>query len=399
MSWNRLFLLSLILAFFISGLAVTAVPAQEPVCTDVWVAEPPPSGSIQRVCTGDTGGSTPPPGGCTPGTTAWTTRFVQDPLHPENCYVLEQLVDVCTGEVLQEMHTAYDICPGSPAESENPCEVFEATGGGFSCQSEWMVAASVSFPETFLDARPYPVTLVRWPTGIRNGGQPSASGSGTLDYISYGGGEAGDPRVGDWRDVSLTLTLNPAGPMNVTLPNVGTLTLLAVDDTSAPFLFQWEVPSHPEVGGSRLAGEVAGLEQLPADLPLFTGSAQSPYRLFWHLSYQRYSKECKKGPDGDGNYKCKTKSKLDENDGHWEYEWKDKSDGSEIAPTDVEDLPAGIAADLNNDGVPDAYWNSNVTIRRMDDDNRIDSPWAASWNWGGAVYWAVREGQGQIGWP
>jgi hypothetical protein len=36
----------------------------------------------------------------------------------------------------------------------------------------------------------------------------------------------------------------------------------------------------------------------------------------------------------------------------------------------------------------------------MDEANQVDNPaWAASWNWGGAVYWAVREGQGQIGWP
>jgi hypothetical protein len=31
---------------------------------------------------------------------------------------------------------------------------------------------------------------------------------------------------------------------------------------------------------------------------------------------------------------------------------------------------------------------------------RIDNvQWQAAWSWGGAIYWAVREGQGQIGWP
>ena len=66
----------------------------------------------------------------------------------------------------------------------------------------------------------------------------------------------------------------------------------------------------------------------------------------------------------------------------------------------VEDLPPELAADLNGDGIADVYWNRNLTVRRMDPAGRVDNPvWAASWNWGGAVYWGVREGQGQIGWP
>jgi hypothetical protein len=41
-----------------------------------------------------------------------------------------------------------------------------------------------------------------------------------------------------------------------------------------------------------------------------------------------------------------------------------------------------------------------LTLRRMDDNNRVDNPqYQRSWNWGGIIYWAVREGQGQIGWP
>jgi hypothetical protein len=36
----------------------------------------------------------------------------------------------------------------------------------------------------------------------------------------------------------------------------------------------------------------------------------------------------------------------------------------------------------------------------MDEAGQVDNPaWAAAWNWGGAVFWAVREGQGQIGRP
>ena len=55
---------------------------------------------------------------------------------------------------------------------------------------------------------------------------------------------------------------------------------------------------------------------------------------------------------------------------------------------------------VNGDGAPDAYWDNNLTLRRMDDNNRADNPrYARSWNWGGLIYWAVREGQGQIGWP
>ena len=90
-----------------------------------------------------------------------------------------------------------------------------------------------------------------------------------------------------------------------------------------------------------------------------------------------------------------------EDDGHWEhyYEWEPRSMGGEIHPSQVEGLPSSLAADLNNDGVPDAYWDNNLTIRRMDDSNFITGPWAASWNWGGVIYWGVREGQGQIGWP
>ncbi|MDP2976909.1 MAG: DoxX family protein [Anaerolineales bacterium] len=43
---------------------------------------------------------------------------------------------------------------------------------------------------------------------------------------------------------------------------------------------------------------------------------------------------------------------------------------------------------------------SNSKINRMDDNNRVDnSAYRRSWNWGGVIYWAVREGQEQIGWP
>ena len=54
-----------------------------------------------------------------------------------------------------------------------------------------------------------------------------------------------------------------------------------------------------------------------------------------------------------------------------------------------------LMADINNDGTPDAYWDNNLTLRRMDDNNRVDNPrYQRSWNWGGIIYWAVREGTG-----
>jgi len=66
----------------------------------------------------------------------------------------------------------------------------------------------------------------------------------------------------------------------------------------------------------------------------------------------------------------------------------------------VQGLPPSLAADLDGNGVPDAYWNSNLTLRRMDDYDRVGTPlWGRSWNWGGTIYWGVREGQAQIGWP
>jgi hypothetical protein len=71
-----------------------------------------------------------------------------------------------------------------------------------------------------------------------------------------------------------------------------------------------------------------------------------------------------------------------------------------VQPAMVQGLPPHLAADLDQDGIADAYWNSNLTIRRMDETGRVDNPqWAASWNWGGSVYWAVREAQALIGSP
>ncbi len=264
--------------------------------------------------------------------------------------------------------------------------------------TEWNVRARVTFPQIYLDVRPYPATLVRWPTAIRNGGMPESSGSGGKDYISHGGSES-SPRQGDWKDLRLVLTLKPAGPMFVTLPKVGDLMLSDQGATGSPTFIQWEVPSHPAVGGGPLAGSIPGLDELPKDIPVFIGKGHGPYKLFWELRYYAYEaiKDCVAGPNGSGNYNCGNGTGHKETVG---YEWKRHSSGGEIPPSEVKDLPAGLMADLNGDGKPDAYWDNNLTLRRMNGNNRVDDPkYQRSWNWGGIIYWAVREGQGQIGWP
>ena len=101
-----------------------------------------------------------------------------------------------------------------------------------------------------------------------------------------------------------------------------------------------------------------------------------------------------------GGFNCRTTNQAEFDDGHWEYGWEDEGMGGEITPDMIAGLPAGMAADLDGDGTFDANWNRKITIRRMDNNNGVSSgTWGGSWSWGGAVYWAVREGQGHIGWP
>ena len=394
-----------VLALFVLGLFVPSIHAS--------ADDPPrcvfnPDGSI--TCTvgggGDDGGvgggePTPPPVACTPGATI--DQIVYSPYDPAGtgqCSIWQRTVVACTGEVIFGSFVGYGECP-QPAEPppQHPCDSFSVTAGGITCTAidGWQVQATVRFPETYLDVRPYPATLVRWPTAIRNGGLPGASGSGSQGY--YGSGSPGNPNAGDWSNITLTLTLNPSGQMYVTLPLVGSFILPDQGATGTPRTIQWEVPSHPSVGAGPLAGSVAGLGELPGDLPLFVGSGRSPYRLFWRLSWQQYEgiEECVAGPNANGVYNC------DNGTGHraiTSYEWQHRSQGGEIPPSSVQGLPAALAADLNGDGSPEAYWNNNLTLRRMDDANRVDNPtYRRSWNWGGIIYWGVREGQGQIGWP
>lgn len=364
-----------------------------------------PDGSI--ICTtgggneggGEGGGGNNNNGGgtCTPGNHL-AFQVVEYYAENSTCKVFPIRVDNCTGQVIHIIEQPAVISCELPNTTppQHPCTSFSVTAGGITCtNSGWKVTARVTFPEIYLDVRPYPATLVRWPTMVRNGGMPDSSGSGGVGYISNGGGSSGNPQVGDWQNLRLTLTLQPAGPMFVTLPLIGDLIL----SNGASQTIQWEVPSHPAVGATTLAGSVSGLDELPADMPLFVGKGRAPYKLFWELRYQEYEaiKECISGPNANGNYNCGSGTGHKEITG---YEWKNHSSGGEIPPSAVANLPAALMADVNNDGAPDAYWDNNLTLRRMDNSGSISNPqYQRSWNWGGGIYWAVREGQGQIGWP
>ena len=335
---------------------------------------------------------------CVPGQHMTYQVFSYDPVS-STCMVSPVMVDNCTGIPLESWSILTEV-PCSPqgtgSPPQHPCTDFAIGAGGITCTNGgWNITARVTFPEIYLDVRPYPATLVRWPTLVRNGGMPESSGSGGVNYVPNGGGSPGNPQVGDWQDLRLILTLRPAGSMFVTLPLIGDLMLA----NGASQTIQWEVPSHPVVGATTLAGSVSGLDELPGDMPLFVGNGRAPYKLFWELRYQEYEaiEGCLPGPNGNGYYNCGGGT------GHrgiTGYEWRNHSNGGEIPPSAVANLPAARMTDINNDGTPDAYWDTNLTLRRMDDAGSISNPqYQRAWNWGGIIYWAVREGQGQIGWP
>jgi len=362
-----------------------------------------PDGSITCTTSGGGGGNGGNNNGnsgsaaCTPG----QHQVMQlDSYNPDSgtCTAFPVTLDNCSGQILLSVPEAMVVVPCQPQTSvpKHPCDTFTISANGITCGNlEWKVQARVTFPEIYLDVRPYPATLVRWPTTVRNGGMPESSGSGGVNYISYGGGSRNNPEAGDWQNLRLILTLRPAGSMFVTLPLIGNLAL----SNGATQTFQWEVPSHPAVGAGPLAGSVGGLDKLPGDMPLFVGNGRAPYKLFWELRYNEYEaiKECIYGPNSNGNYNCGGGTGHKEITG---YEWKQHSSGGEIPPTAVTNLPVALMADLNNDVTPDAYWDNNLTLRRMDEAGSVNNPhYQHSWNWGGIIYWAVREGQGQIGWP
>lgn len=384
-----------------------AVPALANDCTTY---VDPVTGAYTVFCFGGGGSGCgegcepPPPPTCEPGSTATTVQVVPNPSDPDVCFYLTVEYDTCTGEIVTSS-TDYDtpVDCGSPDVTDNPCDEFTWNGGNPTCTRycdgfpEWQASTSLALPEMFLDVRPFPATLVRWDTVMRADRTPMAVSTGTLNYAPLGGGTPSAPEVGDWKDIILTLRFVPAySGLAVTLPHIGQVTLPA----GQLYTFRWEKPSHPAAGGSVLAGSVPGFDELPADMPVYQGYGGSAYRLFYEFRYKKYTRKCRPGPDDDGNYNCGKDPVTGNFTKHYEYEWVSHSETQEIPPYLVSDLPAGIAVDLNGDGTPDAYWDSNLTIRRMDDANSVSNPtWARSWNWGGAIYWGVREGQGEIGWP
>lgn len=399
------------------GLSAVVVHAEE-VCETYW---DPVNQAWVTVCSGSGGGSSGggaggsgggggAGGSCTPGTTTVSTVIIGG---AGLCEVWEIRHDVCTGQVIFAnlvnvieggVCTVAGPDPG-PEPEDHPCTVLTVSAGGVYCLadwgSNWVVDAGVAFPAAYLDLRPYPATLVGWPGAARNGGTPDARGSGRLDYIPFGGGTEDAPALGDWDNLRLTLTLKPASPvMFFSMQTIGTLALPEIGEAGLPQVVSFERPSHPDAGAHVTAGSI-GLGELPQDLPVFSGSAVTAYRLFWRLAYQKYVRDCDSGPDpSSGRLTCKTNRNAATNDGHWRYHWENRGKGGEITPQMVVGLPRSLAADLNGDGSQDAFWNRKVTVRRMDENNRVDNPvWAGSWSWGGQVYWAVREGQGQIAWP
>jgi len=331
------------------------------------------------------------------------------------CAIWSGPMDSCTGEFVGTITYAQNdagavlisSCPTSTNTSyDHPCDEFEVSGSGVTCVSDlnssssgsaFSVRAHAGWPGNEIHTRPYPVTLVDWDSVLREAGLGTSSGSGRLDYAPWGGGSENNPAVGDWKDVVLRLEIRPlADWADVFLENIGLLRL----QIGHLYTFQWNLPSHPAAGGGPLSGQVGQLEELKPDVPLYSNWSRAPYMVYCTLEYYEWDSVCVSGPDDYGNTNCR----RDSNDvftGHREWGWYRRSQTVPVPPTAARvDAPASLLADLNGDGVPDAYWGRLSFIRRMDDAGSVNNPeWAHSYSWGAWWYWAVREGQGQIGWP
>jgi hypothetical protein len=341
------------------------------------------------------------------------------------CAIQTGAMDPCTGEfvgsVLYETVPApatsggedgvavvVTSCPTSWITPPNPCDEFTVSGGGVTCKYDWTTAgksgaswelrAHAGWPGIEIHTRPFPVTLVDWDTVMRVAGLGSSSGSGHLAYAPWGGGRSGSPAAGDWRDVVLRLEIKPLTSWaDVFLENVGLIRM----PVGRLHTFQWNLPSHPAAGGGPLAGEVGQLEELEPDTPLYSNWTRAPYMVYCTIEYYQWESSCVGGPDDSGNTNCRRNS-AGVFTGHREWAWKRHSQTVPIPPTAANvNLPANFLADLNGDGVPDAYWGHTTFVRRMDDAGNVDNPeWAHSYSWPGPYwYWAAREAQGQIGWP
>ena len=334
------------------------------------------------------------------------------------CATGSMLVDSCTGESLGApgFSTVNGSIPLSSCPTNNntsydhPCDEFIVSGSGVTCNSDlddsnnsnspgstFSVSAHADWPGNEIHTRPYPVTLVDWDSVLRVAGLGTSSGSGRLNYAPWGGGSENNPAAGDWKDVVLRLEIRPlADWADVFLENIGLLRL----QIGHLYTFQWNLPSHPAAGGGPLSGQVGQLEELEPDVPLYSNWSRAPYMVYCTLEYYEWDSVCVGGPDDYGNTNCR----RDSNDvftGHREWGWYRRSQTVPVPPTAARvDAPASLLADLNGDGVPDAYWGRLSFIRRMDDAGSVTNPeWAHSYSWGAWWYWAVREAQGQIGWP
>lgn len=382
-----------------------------------------PGDSLPPVSTGDSGSGTEcddwfkdfddyqigdNPGNqiCPPGTTQGVRVYQRVAGTNNKCAYWDGQVECDTGKVTWDanqeagyVNTLVDCPNGLGGIPGHPCNEFSGSSTGFACRTwRWgfELTASVSFPGWCIDLRPFPATLVSWPTAARFSCAGTARGSDGVSYVPKGGGSPANPRPGDWANVTFSLILRPKTPTYayVNLPNVSIPPLPLVSEISPPYIFTWEKNSHPASGGGPLAGTIKGLDELPADIPVYVGSARTPYRLFWELQYDEWVEiweETCSTPDIWGNQNC-WKELVDKR-------WEHRITGGEIHPAAVQVSPS-LLADENGDSVPDGFWNyAGLSIRRMNDANRVNDPvWRRTWNWGGRIYWAVREGQGQIGW-
>ena len=229
-----------------------------------------------------------------------------------------------------------------------------ADGLTASCSDQWECKVKVPLPPSYIDVRPYPATLVRWPTALRFSGQGT-----TKDVCTVAD-------AGSMRNLTMELEFRPAtGIVTITLPYLPVFNLRAPEMVN----FKWEVPSHPAAGGDVLAGTLGGFfDEIPGDFPVFMGHMKTPYDLFWKITFEKNGR----GYTFDGK----------------------------LLPQDVRDTPALYFADLNGDGTADAWWDPNFVISRMDENNRTDNPlYERHWSYGERLPWAAREGQGQVGWP
>lgn len=345
------------------------------------------------------------------------------------CYIIVQVIDLCTGQPLGDPFTREVECPRPSAS--NPCvdasgnPLFSIGPDGIWCGRDggrWRVEARVRFPPYVIDVRPYPATLVGWPTAIRLSSLGQAAGEGTLDYVPLGGGKPESPKPGDWRNLRLRLELVPMGFCQVFLPQArGPMRVLQRPasplplyerfwlqergTTGLPLYLYWEVPSHPAAGNTFLDPGLNARVGLPGDFPAFRGSVRAPYLLKWSLEWEEYKEEINKYCDDRSPAGNECDSDGDGvKDKKWRWEtrrwWEPQSEGGIVDPEAIRGLPAAYRADLDGDGRADALWNYASVIRRMDEADRpARGSLAFEMGTGGLLPLWVREAQGQIGWP